>query len=76
MRAVEEAFNDKCFILQEFKELWPKLDMVVDGGRIVEDEGSSSRSGSTVVDLATQGAFKVVRTGRYELVFDNVHEFS
>ena len=60
--------------IQEFQELWPKLDMVVDGGRIVEDEGSSSRSGSTVVDLATQGAFKIVRKGRYELVGDKLHK--
>ncbi|XP_064404161.1 threonylcarbamoyl-AMP synthase-like [Halichondria panicea] len=49
--------------VEEFKELWPNLDLVVDGGRIVEDERVSSRSGSTVVHLATQGAFKIVRNG-------------
>ncbi len=51
--------------MQEFKELWPSLDLVVDGGRIVEDEKVASRSGSTVVHLATQGTFNIVRNGRY-----------
>ncbi len=60
-----ESIPYRCFLLvQEFKELWPNLDLVVDGGRIVEDERVSSRSGSTVVHLATQGAFKIVRNGR------------
>ncbi len=52
-------------LVQEFKELWPSLDLVVDGGRIVEDEKVASRSGSTVVHLATQGTFNIVRNGRY-----------
>lgn len=40
----------------EFSELWPQLDLVVDGGRIGGDgsdnELQSSRAGSTVVDLS------------------------
>lgn len=50
--------------VEEFEDLWPQLDLVIDGGRIVKEESESSRSGSTVVNLATPGAFTIVRNGR------------
>ena len=49
---------------QEFTELWPVLDLVVDGGRVSDSEGDSSRRGSTVVDLSQAGKFSVIREGR------------
>nr|VZI41902.1 unnamed protein product [Spirometra erinaceieuropaei] len=46
--------------LAEFQSLWPQLDLIIDGGRIIADEGAdpdsgnqnASRAGSTVVDLS------------------------
>uniref|UniRef100_A0A3B3ZK39 Threonylcarbamoyl-AMP synthase n=1 Tax=Periophthalmus magnuspinnatus TaxID=409849 RepID=A0A3B3ZK39_9GOBI len=43
----------------EFKELWPKLAVVVDGGPI----GDESRLGSTVVDLSVLGKYRIIRPG-------------
>ncbi|XP_072316075.1 threonylcarbamoyl-AMP synthase [Eucyclogobius newberryi] len=43
----------------EFKELWPKLAVVVDGGLI----GDRSRLGSTVVDLSVLGKYRIIRPG-------------
>lgn len=57
------------FDFQEFQDLWPQLDLVLDGGRIeggpkeAEVEGES-RMASTVVDLSQQGKFKIIRRGR------------
>ncbi|XP_074656327.1 threonylcarbamoyl-AMP synthase-like isoform X2 [Tubulanus polymorphus] len=47
--------------IQEFKDIWPKLDMVCDGG--ILGDTLESRAGSTVVDLSKQGQFKIVREG-------------
>ena len=54
---------------QEFQDLWPHLDLVIDGGRITvgegqEEEGPASRRGSTVVNLSQPGKFSVIREGR------------
>lgn len=52
-----------CFILvQEFKNLWPQLDIVFDGGEL--GDTFHSRAGSTVVDLSVQGTYKIIREGR------------
>ncbi|XP_024917100.1 threonylcarbamoyl-AMP synthase isoform X2 [Cynoglossus semilaevis] len=45
--------------VNEFKELWPKLAVVVDGGPI----GDQCRLGSTVVDLSVLGKYKIIRPG-------------
>lgn len=45
--------------VQEFKDLWPKLAVVVDGGPI----GDQSRLGSTVVDLSVLGMYRIIRPG-------------
>lgn len=54
-----------CRCLQEFEELWPQLDVVIDGGRILDVETEDSRKGSTVVDLSTPGTFSIIRKGWY-----------
>ena len=50
--------------LQEFRDLWAQLDLVIDGGQIVEDGCPDSRLGSTVVNLAEDGKFSIIRAGR------------
>ena len=47
--------------VEEFRELWPKLDLVCDGGTISHTE--QARLGSTVVDLSKPGLFTVIRPG-------------
>lgn len=42
----------------DFAQLWPLLAAVIDGGL-----ASSSRAGSTVVDLTRPGSFMIVRDG-------------
>lgn len=49
--------------VQEFEELWPQLDLVIDGGRISEVETEDSRKGSTVVNLSIPGTFSIIRKG-------------
>ena len=44
--------------VSEFKELWPKLGVVLDAGPL-----ASSRAGSTVVDLTSRGYYVIVREG-------------
>lgn len=51
--------------VQEFQGLWPLLDLVLNGGKIVEKESSQSRLGSTVVNLSQVGKFAIIREGRY-----------
>lgn len=45
----------------EFKNLWPQLGGVFDGGALGVNE--EQRSGSTVVDLAEQGKCEIIRKG-------------
>jgi len=45
--------------IQEFTPLWNSLDLIVDGGRIC----SSSKAGSTVIDLTRKGYFNIIREG-------------
>ncbi|VDM02990.1 unnamed protein product, partial [Schistocephalus solidus] len=68
---------------EEFQSLWPQLDLIIDGGRIVtnESEGldpgdhNASRAGSTVVDLSEcvrspgSNLYTIVREGRCVLIF-------
>lgn len=39
------------------------LDLVLDSGRIVNEEGTEDRRGSTVVDLSKAGRYHIVRRG-------------
>lgn len=50
------------FCVQEFKSLWPQLDMLVDGGAL--NDTDKARLGSTVVDLSEAGKFCIIREGR------------
>ncbi|XP_069559942.1 threonylcarbamoyl-AMP synthase [Brachyistius frenatus] len=45
--------------VHEFRELWPKLSVVVDDGPI----GDHNRLGSTVVDLSVLGKYHIIRPG-------------
>ncbi|CAH1799638.1 unnamed protein product [Owenia fusiformis] len=47
--------------VEEFKELWPRLDFILDAGRLSETQ--ESRLGSTVVNLSTQGHYTIIREG-------------
>lgn len=49
------------FFIQEFLELWPDLDVIVDNGTIGNSQ--ESRLGSTVVDLTQPDEFAIVRAG-------------
>lgn len=50
-----------CLNIEEFKYLWPKLNLVFDGGSLGDTE--ESRLGSTVVDLSVAGQYKIIRDG-------------
>ncbi|CAL8084997.1 unnamed protein product [Orchesella dallaii] len=51
--------------VEEFKEMWPYLQAIFDGGRLSSCEKSeaAARAGSTVIDLSSQGHFKIIREG-------------
>jgi tRNA A37 threonylcarbamoyladenosine synthetase subunit TsaC/SUA5/YrdC len=58
-----------AFVFKEFKLLWDKLDLVVDGGTL--DEDPKFKAGSTVIDLTCKGKFKIIRDGsHYERVLE------
>ncbi|XP_064201254.1 yrdC domain-containing protein, mitochondrial [Anguilla rostrata] len=48
--------------VEEFRDLWPRLAVVVDGGPI-GDQTPECRLGSTVIDLSAAGRYRVVRPG-------------
>uniref|UniRef100_A0A915ELB0 Threonylcarbamoyl-AMP synthase n=1 Tax=Ditylenchus dipsaci TaxID=166011 RepID=A0A915ELB0_9BILA len=47
--------------VQDFKELWEDLDLIIDDGPIKDNHGS--RLGSTIVDLSQPDYFRIVRDG-------------
>ncbi|XP_022646190.1 yrdC domain-containing protein, mitochondrial-like isoform X2 [Varroa jacobsoni] len=49
--------------VEEFSDLWPQLDLVVDAGPLCQlgSPQAKQRKGSTVVDLTAEGFFRVVR---------------
>ncbi|CAB3411342.1 unnamed protein product [Caenorhabditis bovis] len=51
------SLNPTC--LEDFEELIPLLDLVIDGGEIQ----SGSHEGSTIVDLSVPNKFKIIRDG-------------
>lgn len=55
------SFEKSTLNVNEFKDLWPKLKAVFDGGQLGQDE--NSRSASTVIDLSVPGRFKIIREG-------------
>jgi len=60
--------------IQEFKELWPSLDLIIDGG--VLGHLDPTRLGSTIVDLSVKGYFKIWRNGcSYERTVNILHQY-
>ncbi|OXB66420.1 hypothetical protein ASZ78_011954 [Callipepla squamata] len=49
--------------VSEFRDLWPQLSLVVDGGPIGDVQSPECRLGSTVVDLSVSGRFTIIRPG-------------
>nr|XP_006007187.1 PREDICTED: yrdC domain-containing protein, mitochondrial isoform X2 [Latimeria chalumnae] len=47
----------------EFQDLWPRLALVIDGGRIGDACSPESRLGSTVVNLSIPGCYSIIRPG-------------
>ncbi|MFH4976392.1 hypothetical protein AB6A40_003101 [Gnathostoma spinigerum] len=48
----------------EFSELWPKIDLIVDGGILsVGCADKKARAGSTVVNLTIPGTYSIIRDG-------------
>ena len=54
--------DSSLFSSQEFDTLWPRLNLVVNGG--ILSDSNESRLGSTVVDLSVPGTFRIIRPGR------------
>ncbi|KAH9500214.1 hypothetical protein Btru_077488 [Bulinus truncatus] len=50
-----------CLQIKEFENLWPHLDIVVDGGKLNDTE--EARLGSTVVDLSVPQFYRIIRPG-------------
>ncbi|XP_053563143.1 threonylcarbamoyl-AMP synthase [Bombina bombina] len=55
--------EESTLTAEEFKDLWPSLSLVVDGGPIGDLSSPECRLGSTVVDLSIPGKFTVIRPG-------------
>ncbi|BFZ24811.1 hypothetical protein BsWGS_27850 [Bradybaena similaris] len=53
--------SSSCLQVEEFENLWPKLDLIVNGGKLSDTE--ESRLGSSVVDLSVPGTFRIIRPG-------------
>uniref|UniRef100_A0A1I8C1J7 Threonylcarbamoyl-AMP synthase n=1 Tax=Meloidogyne hapla TaxID=6305 RepID=A0A1I8C1J7_MELHA len=47
--------------IEDFQDIWDDIDMIIDGGTILEN--NMSRLGSTVIDLSLPGQFKILRVG-------------
>uniref|UniRef100_A0A914YRS1 Threonylcarbamoyl-AMP synthase n=1 Tax=Panagrolaimus superbus TaxID=310955 RepID=A0A914YRS1_9BILA len=47
--------------IQDFKNLWSSLDLIIDAGPIVQNQGN--RNGSTIIDLSVKGEFNLIRDG-------------
>ena len=66
--------KDSPLCVEEFSELWDKVDSVYDGGRIGEE--TERREGSTIVDLSQAGSYRLVRRGiAYEQTVQVLQEY-
>ncbi|XP_034239617.1 yrdC domain-containing protein, mitochondrial isoform X2 [Thrips palmi] len=62
--------------VREFENLWPQLGAVFDGGSLGNAQSTSSRAGSTVVDLSNEGKYHIVRNGIAPLhTVEILHQF-
>ncbi|KAL3998688.1 Telomere recombination family protein [Acanthocheilonema viteae] len=53
--------NPAC--IEDFKNLWPKLDLIIDGGVVLSPDGKVNHEGSTVVNLSIPGMYSIMRDG-------------
>ncbi|KAG1714823.1 YrdC domain-containing protein, mitochondrial [Nymphon striatum] len=66
--------SESTLSTQEFKPLWHKLDLVVDGG-VIGESATHSRSGSTIIDLSNIPKYTIVRRGMdYERILKILKE--
>ncbi|XP_072863566.1 threonylcarbamoyl-AMP synthase isoform X2 [Chlorocebus sabaeus] len=63
MERSEELNKDLNPFTPEFRDLWPQLSLVIDGGQIGGGQSPECRLGSTVVDLSVPGKFGIIRPG-------------
>lgn len=61
LTSANRSSSASSLTIQEFKELWPALDLIIDGGTLGQLD--PKRLGSTIVDLSTRDHFKVWRNG-------------
>lgn len=60
--------------IKEFKQLWPSLGAVFDGGNLSDSE--EQRKGSTVIDLSVPGEYQIIREGiAYERTIELVKKY-
>jgi len=55
------AVGQSSLKIEEFKDIWSKLDLIIDGGVLGLTE--QCRKGSTVVNLSVPGKFSIIREG-------------
>ncbi|XP_067674132.1 threonylcarbamoyl-AMP synthase-like isoform X1 [Haliotis asinina] len=61
LTSANSSGSQSTLSVEEFQSLWPRLDLIFDGGRLGDTE--ESRLGSTVVDLSVEGKFRIIREG-------------
>ncbi|GAU96987.1 hypothetical protein RvY_08350 [Ramazzottius varieornatus] len=63
LTSANKSGGQSTLFVEEFKELWPHLELVVDGGRSSGLSEDVARLGSTVVDLSQPATFSIIRDG-------------
>lgn len=58
---LSENISPGC--IEDFRDLWDGIDLIIDGGRILDCDGNISRKGSTVVNLTIPGTYSIIRDG-------------
>ncbi|CAG9534917.1 unnamed protein product [Cercopithifilaria johnstoni] len=53
--------NPAC--IEDFKDLWPELDLIIDDGTVLRPDGKVNHEGSTVVNLSIPGFYSIIRDG-------------
>uniref|UniRef100_A0A9J2P579 Threonylcarbamoyl-AMP synthase n=1 Tax=Ascaris lumbricoides TaxID=6252 RepID=A0A9J2P579_ASCLU len=49
--------------VEDFEDLWPGVDLIIDGDVLKDPTGKVSRRGSTVVNLCIPGTYSIIRDG-------------
>ncbi|KAI0978748.1 hypothetical protein GJ496_003969 [Pomphorhynchus laevis] len=58
LTSANRSSEPSCTTVEQFQDLWPLLDFVVDSGPV-----GNSIMGSTVIDLTEHGIYKIIREG-------------